>query len=330
MAGGSAPPPPPGQPGWLWAAVAGAGAAACGGGLLLLARRRARRWRAARRAALGPAEAVALLPGETSALMMGLAPSVSTATFFSGYSKAASRTLRARLDAVLALNPWLLGWLDEDEGGRVVLMVPTDPEVVRRRAAECFRRCTAEGDGVALTSHTAFRDLWSALAGSGLLVPTGAQVLQDLGAPIFRVAVVDDAEAPRTKFALVASLSHVVADGHCFYKVFNMFSEGAKVEALSPARKPAVAAAAAGALHGDGGFLQNPSAGLQLSLVASILTGALVGPACEVELRYINEDFVKAEKARAMAAGQVRTRSSSAPRGSVAGTDTASTGLGQL
>ena len=88
--------------------------------------------------------------------------------------------------------------------------------------------------------------------------------------------------------------------------------------------------AAAGALHGDGGFLQNPSAGLQLSLVASILTGALVGPACEVELRYINEDFVKAEKARAMAAGQVRTRRSSAPRGSVAGTDTASTGLGQL
>ena len=66
-----------------------------------------------------------------------------------------------------------------------------------------------------------------------LLVKKGGESLGRCDEPQFRICVVPDAQSPNTRWALVVSLSHIIADGHTFYQVHNMLSEDSPVVALS-------------------------------------------------------------------------------------------------
>ena len=49
-----------------------------------------------------------LLPEETSDIMMGMAPSISTVTFFVGDHRKAAAFLRRRVEDIVRANPWLI------------------------------------------------------------------------------------------------------------------------------------------------------------------------------------------------------------------------------
>ena len=294
------------------AAAAAAAASVAAAAALALARR----WRAAAEEAT-----VELLEGETSPVMLGMAPAISTVTFYEGPHADAAAYLRRRVVEVLRLNPWLGGRLARRRG-RVVLVYSADAgdgegdgegegegegegdgegtdgvAPVAAGAAAVFRHC-APGE-VPLSRATPYGAM--ARAAASALVGKGSESLGS-GAPVLRVSVVPDAAAPEARWALVASLSHVVADGHTFYRVLGMLSETERAAALSPRRLPGVAAAGDRAMRGDGGFLQRPAPGLLISLVASMAAGKVVGPSCEVGVWHVDEAFVARKKAAAAAA----------------------------
>ena len=86
-------------------------------------------------------------------------------------------------------------------------------------------------------------------------------------APLWRVSLIPDATSPESRFALVVSANLSLLDGHGFYKPHNMLSGEARVEALSPVRKPKLPEAMLKAMEGEPslmvacpqGFLANKS-----------------------------------------------------------------------
>ena len=274
----------------LAAAVATAAAGAAAAALLL---HRARR---ARRVSREGAAVLELLPGETSSVMLGMAPAIATCTFLTGDHREAAERLRARVREILLLNPWLGGRLDQVRGERRPVLVygsapaPDDPT-----SGGVFVHAVA--GKVKLSNATPYRDVEPALR--SVLVKTGSACLGRADEPLFRVAVIPDAASPGARWALVVSLSHVVADGHTFYQVHNMLSDGRAVRALEPKRNVDVPKKAETAMGGDGGFLAKPRPGLLLSLISAGLVGGIVGPKCAVALHLVDNAYVARRKAEA-------------------------------
>ena len=234
-----------------------------------------------------------------------MAPSISTCTFLAGDPREAAARLRERTREVLRLNPWLGGRLDQARGeARPVLVYGQVAGKDDPTLGGAFEAAAPGGTpGCALSHRTPYRDLARAL--NRLLVKTGTACLGRADEPLFRVAVVPDALEPKARWALVVSVSHVIADGHTFYQVHNMLSDGREIRALEPRREVDVPGLAESAMGGDGGFLSNPRPGLLLSLVSAGLLGALFGPACAVDLRYVDDAYVAQEKAKVARAGTV-------------------------
>ena len=232
-------------------------------------------------------KALPLMATETSFIMMDAAPSISTITYFEGDHRAAAKFLRERVALIVRKNPWLNGRLDS--GGILVF----DPNA---EGEELFLHRTEP-----LSRATPFANVATSI--QSLLVKNGTNSVGCADEPQFRVSVVPDDESPETRWALVVSMSHVIADGHTFYQVHNMLSEDATLQALEAERKPHVMQAAAVAMGGDDGFLGRPKPGLLLSLVTSTAMGKIMGPACEAATYEIDEAFVARKKAEAAAEG---------------------------
>ena len=54
---------------------------------------------------------------------------------------------------------------------------------------------------------------------------------------LFSCSIIEDAKRPNDTFAMVFSGSHVIMDGHTYYKLLAMLCDGAEVLSLSPTRK---------------------------------------------------------------------------------------------
>ena len=284
-------------------ATAATAAALLAGGAVLLALK----WR---RSGEGPPEGfpnrVELLEGETSAIMMGGAPSVSAVTFYAGDPESAADWLGRRVAEIVRANPWLAGRLDRRAGdGRPALYYPSDG------GGEAFERV---GPGICpLRRGTPYKDM-ERLARQ-YLVGKGAETV---GRPelLFRVSLIPDADAPASGWAMVVSLSHIIADGHTFYRIHGMLNESSQVVSLRVGRKPGAMEAAVETMGGEGeaGFLHRPKPGLLLSLVASTAMGKAFGPKCAVAAFELDEDFVASAKSAAEAAAAAAASAATAHR----------------
>lgn len=238
---------------------------------------------------------VELLPGETSALMMDT-PAISTVTFFSGDHAKAAEFLRGRLAEIVLANPWLQGVLDRQRGDARPVLVHGEKD---EGASPAFVHATP-GD-VALSRGTPYATI--ARTVGRLLVKKGDLCVGRGCEPQFRVSLVPDAAAPGERWALVVSMSHVIADGHTFYKIHNMLCAAEPVQALVAQRQMNIPAAAAEAMGGaaNAGFLQFPKPGLLLKVVIAMLGGKLFGPAGGVLAAEVDTGFVARQKTAALA-----------------------------
>jgi hypothetical protein len=110
--------------------------------------------------------------------------------------------------------------------------------------------------------------------------------------PLFKVVVVvpneeshdhanadaaDAAANDADRFTLVVSMSHVLGDGHTYYKLFHMLSEDTPVVALSPKRKEAVVRASSWAMEGRDAISGMSSSAMLISAFMGVtLRNALV------------------------------------------------------
>ena len=239
---------------------------------------------------------LALLPSETSPIIM-MSPATSTVTFFRGSPAAAAEHLGARVAAIVAANPWLTSILDEDpQTGKVEAFY--EPGKPSRAFFEVVEGVPLRRGGAAAT---AYNDMVAALA-PVLCAPSGGAV--GTGAPLFRVALLPDADAPTERYALVVSANHSLLDGHGFYAVHGMLSEGAPVRALRPERKAGMPARQLAALGGEPSLMAACPPGFLARFVFGQLRNALF-PRTVAYGFDVSPTWLARQKAAARAGGEV-------------------------
>lgn len=180
--------------------------------------------------------AVDLLPLERS---LGLfeAP-ISTITFMDGNPAAASSFLEGRVKDIVRANPWLGGWLGREKlGGRVshgAVKLYYDPtgEDLCGGLFQCY-----DADTVKLTRTSPVENHGEIFETHEVKVKCNALMVNACDSPLWKVAVIPDAEHPTSRFALVISMSHMLGDGHTFFRLKDMLHTSGEVAPLNPKRK---------------------------------------------------------------------------------------------
>ena len=246
-----------------------------------------RRRRAARMKLLATHTKIRLLESERGAVVT-MSPATSTVTFFKGSPRRVANKLRTRVAEIVRANPWLAARLDDDENGELALFVP--PELPERFAVR---------DDIAV-ERTPYASLVEALA--PVLCGTSVEV-RGTAKPLFQVSLVSCAN---DQYALVVSANHSLLDGHGYYRIYNMLSEGAAVESLDPARKFDVPSKMVAAMHDERSLLQQASPGFLFRFITAQIKNA-VAPSTHCHAFYIDEDWVAARKATADGVAYVST-----------------------
>lgn len=180
---------------------------------------------------------------ESAQLTIG--PSITTTTFFRGDFEKAAAALAARAEAVVGANPWLAGSLVK-QGRKLQLAytkgwIPAGSGSGPSFATAELLNPSKRGAGVAkkalkVDSTMGFAKLCAAVSGTAAEIQPGSALI-DKKAPLLALTLAKDALRPHDTFAVVFSISHVIADGFTYYKILSMLSAGAPVAALSVTRK---------------------------------------------------------------------------------------------
>jgi len=174
------------------------------------------------------------------AKQLTLGPSVTTVTWFSGDAQVATKSLGERLWAVVQLNPWLAGSLVKSSGS-LYLCWPEETKE-SEALARLFNPTTSKRRSLVgkMRSSMGFSAQCNVVGGSAAEIPEGRSCIGN-GAPLVAVSVVNCAEKPGKRFAVVYSLSHVITDGFTYYMLLSMLSSsGCEPRALSAKRKAGI------------------------------------------------------------------------------------------
>ena len=264
---------------------------------------RRRRRAAARRKLLSTHTKIALLESERGAVIT-MSPATSTVTFFRGSPRRVANKLRNRVAAIVRANPWLAARLDDDENGELALFVPPD-------ARE--RTLFAERHDIAISHETPYAALvdlaftprdYASLVEALAPVLCGTSVeVRGTAKPLFQVSLVSCAS---NNYAVVVSANHSLLDGHGYYRIYNMLSEGAAVESLDPARKFDLPAKMVAAMHDEQSMLQRAPPGFLFRFITAQIKNA-IAPSTHSHAFYIDEDWVAKRKREADGVAYVST-----------------------
>lgn len=159
-----------------------------------------------------------------------------TVTFFEGSYTNMVKSLKARVETILSLNPWLGGLLILDRDDQYRLKLYYDPTGSDRppgyfHVYEPFIIPLCRGG----TPETPYEDYGKLMAALDAVVQPNEQLIGK-NKPLWKVSIIPDSVAPNDRFALVVSMSHICGDAFTYYKLLNMLDEDAKLESLNPIR----------------------------------------------------------------------------------------------
>ena len=167
---------------------------------------------------------VELLKDEAGGLMQELG--VTTTTFFKGDFAGAASALRDRLALVVAANPWLAGRIVKGEkAGSLVLRHSTSPSSAE---IDDLFQATASTDAdpkaFKFSPSMPYLKMCTGMykAKPPVAIGTGYSLV---GKPV-PVTLLSVVESEPGNFALIFSMSHVVADGRTYYEIYKMLSPG--------------------------------------------------------------------------------------------------------
>ncbi|KAL7548160.1 hypothetical protein ACHAWF_011459 [Thalassiosira exigua] len=181
---------------------------------------------------------VQLLPLEQSLTMLEWP--ITTVTFFrcdgQGVGGGAGRDaaiagFERRTRAVLRANPFLGGWLVRGKGvGSLdrATRLWYDPEGGR---APPRYVPNSPPRGPPDRPRRAYED---AILARGAAVPHNDDLVNRKDGALWRIGIVPSPDGD--EFALIASMSHVLGDGHTYYRIYNMLAGCAPIVALNPQR----------------------------------------------------------------------------------------------
>ena len=163
---------------------------------------------------------------------------VATVSFFDGDYREAARYLERRLDEILALNPWLAGWLVPDAADGYEIKLFYDPQG-KDRCQGVFE-VFDDPSVIKLSRATPYQDMAKLFVSTGAMVPNNRDLIGK-NKPIFKVSLVPDADEPDNKYGLIVSLSHAGGDCHTYYDLVGMMDLKEAPRKLDPVRSTSYA-----------------------------------------------------------------------------------------
>ena len=151
-------------------------------------------------------------------------PGIATVTFCNGNPQRCIDALRPKVRAVLDANPLIAGTFNSHKS----LVHPTTGSDLLVDELLSVQR------NVAVNRNSLYADLVKATGNNPLLTVQNGDKTLKAGTRVTKMVVVENESSP--EFALIFSMSHVVADGHDYYKIFNMIAGSSPIEALDPIR----------------------------------------------------------------------------------------------
>jgi len=176
---------------------------------------------------------VALLKDEDSTMMLEC-EGITTITFLKGDADKAIEALRSKFLQVARVNLWLTGRLKRDkkvEGGRLCIRHAHVEDDLASRLEPLY----VVDRMLTINSRLPYDRLSKVIKKSGAIICKGRGLINK-DAPFVRLTI-----APQSsdEFAMIFSLSHVVADGFTYYKLLNMLGSNGVVGELVAKRKVA-------------------------------------------------------------------------------------------
>ena len=224
---------------------------------------------------------------------------ITTATFFKG--KVPTDDLKRRIAEIVQANPWLACRLkkqvDPSDGKRKPAMIyhaePTPEAIVADHYWE-YSVADVQGDTKKKLSNIdvgqAYEAICKAVDSSGAMVNAGSGCLGK-NEPQFRVTVVPSVDGDR--FAMLVSLSHVIADGYTYYEILNLLSLNVPMKVLEAVRKPGFTAALKKAVGTkECAFPASPG------YICNAIGGMMFGSKPKIRAYFIDKDKVAAVKAK--------------------------------
>jgi hypothetical protein len=213
---------------------------------------------------------------------------ISTITFFRGDREKVIVTIKTRLAAIVKANPWLCGVLVKGNDGLLDLRFPKDPSDVD--IANLINPSTRAGKPVEKPVVDSAMDFYSVCKSVG---GTSAEVLKGSSCignneRLFSCSIIEDAKRPNDTFAMVFSGSHVIMDGHTYYKLLAMLCDGAEVLSLSPTRKQQIKEQSAQAMGSEESKFANG-----MGVLCNVVGGLLCGSKPIIESFYVDTGKVK-------------------------------------
>ncbi|WP_438426451.1 hypothetical protein [Aquimarina macrocephali] len=172
---------------------------------------------------------IPLLKEESSTIIKG-ENGITTITFYRGDQTHVSSALRARLKEIIDDNPWLAGRLVKNKKHKnLQLSYPSGPipdDVIERIFLD-------NPSHIKIGSNTKYEELFK--VSKPAIVKKGVQLINKTD-PVTKLTIVPDLHSQGKGFALIFSISHVVADGYTYYKIFNQLFTDKPVERLAAQR----------------------------------------------------------------------------------------------
>jgi len=212
---------------------------------------------------------------------------ITTLTWFRGDADQAAQILEERLEKILDLNRWLGGRVAQ-QAGRVYLTFDASQKLHPRDFLT-----TIPPQESPLQRRTPLHRL--ARDAKDLLLKNGPTE------PLFRVTLVPCRRHPTTHFALLVALSHVVADGHTYYKLLNMLcsDNDNNIVPLIYQRIKTTAQQQANALGPENyNFFAKPGPAFFVNYAWSSIRARTVGPAPQCVFALVDEERMREEKAK--------------------------------
>lgn len=237
---------------------------------------------------------VSLLPFELSMPIMQQQFSTASLTWYKMDKdqtlEQVATTTRLRLTEMLKANSWLGGRIKTRNGAASIVYTPAQSKLQADRLLEVLTSAN-----VRVSMDTPYPEASALLQRT--VVPLTYFWLWGWDAPFFRVALVQDYKDAQ-RFALITSLAHCVGDGKTYYDLHNMIAHNAPVVALNINRKHHLHNAMTKTMGGPAffGCYSQPSVGMVLRVIWSVLMAFVVGPPTVVKLFWVNHDWVKEQK----------------------------------
>jgi hypothetical protein len=122
---------------------------------------------------------------------------------------------------VVDANPWIVGQLN----AKKVLVHPKEASDELVDEILSLQKCAK------VSRSIAYPELVKATAGNPAMALQKGAVIQKTGGRITKLVVVEPGQ-PGGELALVFSMSHVAADGHDYYRIYNMIAGTAPVQPM--------------------------------------------------------------------------------------------------